>query len=502
MPTFVITGPDGAKYRVTAPEGATDQEVLSRVQAQASAPAAPAPQAASQPAAEGGIGSSLMDFVKSIPRGLIQGVTSLPNPSMVPIQDEELAMAPIREGAKETLLAQTHAPEGRMGKFGEAIGAGLGNPISWVGPGGPLLKAGGAILSSAASEGAGQATEGTAFEQPARIAAALAGGATAAKALGPSAPKAAVPKYPELKAEADRLYTAARNSGVEFHPQGISQFATRAQQELSGPNHGFTGGPHGDAPRAFAVLDRLQNPPPGATITASNVDALRKNVARLARETSEGKPTPDAAAASILLKRLNSYLEAPPPGHVVAGNADAYLRLTREANRNYAAGQKLRDWQTKLEHADLDASGQIAGSLENRTKIAARQILKSKSSRGLSQTEKAQLELINSGGPVSNFLRHAGRGGAGVIPLMGQAAAAPGVFAAGGLPGLAIQGTIAGALYGARKGSEAITKKRANDLVEMLAKGSPLYEKRVGGLLPHDLGPGRAAIARGLLGNL
>lgn len=38
MPTYVVTGPDGKKYRVQAPEGATQQEVMARVQGQAQAP--------------------------------------------------------------------------------------------------------------------------------------------------------------------------------------------------------------------------------------------------------------------------------------------------------------------------------------------------------------------------------------------------------------------------------------------------------------------------------
>lgn len=474
---------------VEFPDGMSDDQIAAAIKQNA-------------PADDGGVLSGIADFFKSIPRGLVEGLTSAPNPSMVPIEDEHAAVAPTRQAATEALKAPLPTPEGRAGQIGQAVGQTVGNPYSYIGPGGAALKLGGAALSGAGGEIGRQAAEGTVFEKPAQIAGALAGGATAAKTLGPAKPKAAIPTYRELKAQADSLYTAARNSGVEFHPQGVSQFATRAEQELAGPNHGFTGGSHGDAPRTFAVLERLQNPPAGATITASNVDALRKNLARLARETSEGKPTPDAAASSILLQRLNSYLEAPPPGHVVAGNADAYVRLTRAANGNYAAGQRLRDWETRLSNADLDASGQIAGSLENRTKIAARQILKNPKARGYSEAERAQLELVNSGGPVSNALRQAGRGGAGVIPLMGQLAATGPVFAAGGLPALALQGTVAGALYGARKGSEAITKHRAKDLAEMLAKNSPEYERRVRGLLPHDPSPGMAAIARGLLGGM
>lgn len=34
MPTFLITGPDGAKYKVTAPDGATEQDILARFQSE------------------------------------------------------------------------------------------------------------------------------------------------------------------------------------------------------------------------------------------------------------------------------------------------------------------------------------------------------------------------------------------------------------------------------------------------------------------------------------
>lgn len=41
--TYVITGPDGKKYRVTAPDGATQEEVMGRVRSKASVPVADTP---------------------------------------------------------------------------------------------------------------------------------------------------------------------------------------------------------------------------------------------------------------------------------------------------------------------------------------------------------------------------------------------------------------------------------------------------------------------------
>lgn len=52
MPNFEITAPDGTKYHVTGPEGATEQDALAQVQAQHAAPATPEP--AADPSAGGG----------------------------------------------------------------------------------------------------------------------------------------------------------------------------------------------------------------------------------------------------------------------------------------------------------------------------------------------------------------------------------------------------------------------------------------------------------------
>lgn len=456
-----------------------------------------------------GFMANALDFAKSIPRGLIQGLTSLPNPSMVPIEDELAATAPAREAAKEKLLSQVPAPQGRVGQVGEAVGASLGNPMSYVGPGGLLLKLGGAALSGAGGEGSRQAAEGTILEKPAQIVGALAGGVAAAKTLGPGAPKAAVPTSSELFTQAREGYKAARSGGLEVHPDAVSGWAAKVEQELVGPDHGFTGGPQGVAPKTIGVLGNLQAAPPGAVITASNLDAIRKNLGRIAEETQPAqggfaKPTPDAAAATIALQRLNAFTEDLgnlPPGAVLAGDAAAYVRATREANANWAAGQRVRDLDTRLTKAENAAERQVAGSLDSQIKIKAGQLLDNpQKTRGLTADELAQLKLINSGDWKSNILRQAGRGGAGVIPVMGQIAAAGPVFAAAGPVGLAAQGGVAAALYGARKGAEAMTKGRAKELVEMLAKRSPEYERRVRDLPQADTTSGKAALIRALLG--
>jgi hypothetical protein len=454
-----------------------------------------------------GVMANAMDFAKSIPRGIVSGLTSAPNPSMVPIEDEQAAVAPTRQAATGTLKAPLPEPQGPAGKVGEAVGEGLGNPISYLGPGGLGLKVGGAALSSAASEAAGQATEGTSYENPARLAAALAGGAAAGKTLGPTAPKAAVPTSKELLDAGSAGYKQARNSGLELDPSSGSTWATKVEQELSGPDFGFTGGKNGVAKKTFDVLSEIQAPPGGAVITASNIDTIRARLKLIAEEVQPAaapggmpKPTPDAKAATIALKRLGEFTENIDPNTVLAGNPADYVRATKQANADWGAGQRTRDFDARLNKAENATDRQVAGSLDSQIKTKAGQLLDNPHKTGnLSKEEVAQLQLINSGDAKSNILRQLGRGGAGVIPLMAQAATAVPLAAATGGMSVIPQAALAAALYGARKGSEAITKHRANKLAEMLAKRSPEYERRTANLPAPDSSPQTAALLRALL---
>jgi hypothetical protein len=468
-----------------------------------------------------GFTANAMDFVKSIPGGLLKGFTGGVNSNPALMQDEQMAEQQARQATAETVANQIHKPEGGVGKIGSAIGEGLGNPISWVGPGGAALKGVGAVLSSGGGEAARQTAEGTAFEKPAQLAGGLAGGMAAVKVAGVKAPKAKTPDYRELKDAATRDYTEARNTGYALDPQGAESFGSRLKQELAGPNHGFVGGANGDARKTFAFLDDVHKPfdpsnPVGKTprtidqsgadvvrpLTASDIDAKRKFLARLARETVEGKPTPDAAAATVALGYFNKYLENPPKNHVVAGSAEDYVRATRRGNANYAAAQKLRVVDQKVANAQRNTEGSIAASLDNQIKSQIRNgiLNRPQAQRGWSPEALAQANKVNSGTVTSNILRNMGRGGSGVIPIMAQAAAAPGVAALGGPVGLALQGGLAAILYGSKKTAERMTLKEAKKLAEMLAQDSPEYQSRVANLPPTDLTPNKAALIRALLG--
>jgi hypothetical protein len=184
MPEFNITSPSGEKYRVTAPEGASEADVMARVK-QASAKA----DEANKP-------SGFADFFKSIPGGLLGGLSAAASAggeaAVLEMGQQEQMPGMPSAGEVEASLGgdRLHKPQTRAGRFGRTAGEFLGNPASWVGPGGPVAKGVSAASAAIGSEAAGQATEGTKLEGPARFVGAVAGGQAPAAALRIASPLA------------------------------------------------------------------------------------------------------------------------------------------------------------------------------------------------------------------------------------------------------------------------------------------------------------------------
>lgn len=459
-----------------------------------------------------GFVATAMDAIKGIPRNLAAGAldaatTGAQAESYAMSQPEMAATIPDTEHALQALetgvTGPMYQPQTSVGKIVGSGARAVSNPASYMGPGSLPLKIGGAILSGAGSETGRLMAENTPYETPMAIGGGLLGGVAGAKALGPTAERAAVPTAAELRAAADNGgvhggYQGARNSGLELNPDGVAKFAATAEQDLTnGPKYGFTGGENGTAPKTLAILDDLQNAPAGATVTSSNLDTIRKNIGNIAGETRDFKPTADAKAAMVLKRHLDDYMENIPANHVVAGDPEKYVAAIKEANGNYAAASRLGTFDARLSKAENATDRQVAGSVDSQIKSNIGRVLDNpKQMRGLSQAEKDQIQLINSGTLTSNVLRQLGRGGTGVIPMGAH------VLTAAATGGASIPASlgIGVPLYAAKKIAEGMTKGRASDLADMLAKRSPEYQSRLSAVQPVDTMPNKAAIARALIG--
>jgi hypothetical protein len=378
-------------------------------------------------------------------------------------------------------------PQGKAGEFGASVGSALGNPVSWMGPGGPILKGVGAVLSALG----GKAGEDTGIPGG-QFVGSLLGGAAASKTVGAKPVEAAIPTRPELRESYTAHYDAARGSGLKVAPAAVGEVAAQTEQELI--REGFD-----PDTKIFKTLRAVQNAPEGAFVSAQNLDTLRKYFGRAARETNEGKPTESAAQATIALKRFNEFTENIPQDARLAGDAETYVRETKLGNQDYQAAQQLRDAENRTKAATANYEGSIAARLDNQLKAQFRPILKSEAKqRGLTDEQIAAVNDLNKGSFAQRAASQVGR----FTPFspvgfaLHAAGGVPSALATGGasiLPQMAVGGLI----HGARKFGEASSMAQAKRIADLAAKRSDLYQRRKAALPDVDTSGNYAQLWRG-----
>lgn len=236
MPTYIVTGPDGTKYRVSGP--GTEQEALAHVQSQNSQP-----QPAAQPTVgvgedmlrsgatgvrqgiESGLGSlSDAAHMNASGEGIIPKLLSIANPigmiaSGLPTTDQ------IHDVTKG-VIGENYQPQTVPGEYARTGGQFLPAALA---PGGVVRRIAQVALPALTSETAGQVTKGTPYEPYARLAGGLVGGLGAsgnpAKALVKSVGKNA-PSGPELKQQTDALFGSLRKAGIEYDANDFQKMAS------------------------------------------------------------------------------------------------------------------------------------------------------------------------------------------------------------------------------------------------------------------------------------
>jgi len=143
---------------------------------------------------------AVTDFFSSIPRGVVRGLANTISASGNASEIEMAQPVDVPSGDEAADLIEQNVtgplpkPRGPAGQFGETLGQFLGNPMSYLGPGGLGAKLIGTTAAALVSEAAGQLTKGSRAEPYARILGAMLGGTGAVSVMtrGPSAAEAAV----------------------------------------------------------------------------------------------------------------------------------------------------------------------------------------------------------------------------------------------------------------------------------------------------------------------
>ncbi len=308
----------------------------------------------------------------------------------------------------------------------------------------------------------------------------------AAKAMRPG-PAPEVPTAEALQAAGGAGYQVARELGVDFRPRAVNALGDFAEQHLN--DRGLI---PVTAPKAHGIIDMLtERQPEGAVAPFTGLHAARKALSRLSQERGpDFRPTPDAAAATAVLRIVDRFMENPPAEAVLAGPAAKAGELVKEANANYAAGLRSGKLQRVEGNAELSAESRHSGlNLDNLIRQQAKALLKdnAKALRGFSPEEIAAVRAVSKGNASRNTLRFVGNmfgGGGGLaVPILSGLGAASGALT-GGLPGStagAAIGAIVPPVIGniARRAANRKAEAALQAANELVRKRSPLYEQAV-----------------------
>ena len=290
-----------------------------------------------------------------------------------------------------------------------------------------------------------------------------------------------IPKAPStdaLKKASDDAYEDVRKSGAEYSADAVTKLGDETQQALLQQKR-----LRELAPQTHQLLEEMQHPSGAGRLTSdiSSLDAFRQRLGDVAK----GENAHDKAAASIVIKKLDEFLDAADPSTLaetidqeVAKNAA--LRL-RDARGNHAARSRSDKITGVEDAAELRAAAadnpNIARNIRQRV---ANLLLSDEGTRGLSPAEITALENVVKGTATANTLRMVGNwlGGSNVNKSIVGTVGGTAGFATGGPLGIAV-GTAAPLAAGAlaRGGASRLTRGALNEVDELTRQRSPLYQQ-------------------------
>lgn len=308
--------------------------------------------------------------------------------------------------AVESKTGEFYEPKTTAGKYAGAVGEQLGNPLTYIGPGGAATKLLSGAAAGAGSEAAGELTEGSALEPAARFVGAVgAGGMTrgVGRAVENAAGRVAPPTTEAIRDASQANYTNMKGYGVELHPHVMDQVATNIETELL--NEGYRDYIPGHN-QIFNAVDELRRPV-GRYTTMSDIDGPRRVLNRLAAnpELRDGARRAigeiDDALANLTPR------DAAVNGHFIP----RVVHEAVEARGNYAAFKHADQVERATDKAGLTAAATGSGAnIDNATRQQMKQILTNpKKLRGFTDAEQQQMRRIVQGTPAGNVSRLLGK---------------------------------------------------------------------------------------------
>lgn len=358
--------------------------------------------------------------------GTIGGVAKHLNPwgGMMPTTSEV-------QGLTDSVAGPAYQPQTVPGHYARTIGQFA--PSALAGPGGMVRKAAMAVIPALASETAGQVTEGSDLEGPARFLAGLAGtAASAGRNVGTA--KGALPAArtaDDLATEAGALYKQADQAGISIKAPAATKLSQNIEFAAGRLNDKLRPNTQGIVEDAKALA--------GRDVSLQELDEFRQTIGQAMQRAQPQ----DARTLGQIKKVVDSFADNAAPADI---NGDIKgFDLIKQAREVWAKKSKVDVLNQVVEKAKNQATG-----FENGIVTQMRALANNPSK--LSQFTKAEQAMIK--GVVRRGSAH------GILRAIGMMApnstfgglANLGVAGTTGLlPGALTAGVGAAAKYGAGK---------------------------------------------------
>lgn len=475
MATYIVTAPDGKEYEVTAPEGATQDQVLAYVQqnyAQAGQPQ------------QRSLGQDLARQAGLTARAGITGLTAVPAMMADPIAAvaNQLTGRKVMElpsqGIQNLMTAAgLPQPEGsleRAVQTGASAIAGVPAQAVLSGTSAALAPLRQNIGTQAVAAGAGGAASQKAAEvvqeatdNPiAAVIAGLAAGTVAGGLSAKAASSATAKREPlvslnEIKRRAQQSYAKMEEQNVFVKPKSVLDTLNNIENQLVKQNFN----PKLDDHKPVAqVLEQVRDMVGTQRVSFPKLEQIRSAL----NELKNSKEAATRKYAGQAVADLDSYITSLSGKDIIAGKnnlgeAVKAVQSARKDWRNLSRASVLEDALNVAEAKALDPKA-------SEGELIRRQLINLASSkdkmRFFTERERNAIKSVASGPVADPLLSLLAR----FNPERSQLVTAGTAFAAGTNPALAA--TVSGAGFAADKLQSALRQRSANRLISDIATGN------------------------------
>lgn len=306
-----------------------------------------------------------------------------------------------------------------------------------------------------------------------------------------------VPSAEKLKAVAGKQYNAVRDMGVDYSATAVRDTANALRQQLE--QDGIL---KELAPKTFSILERLQNPPAGSVAPLAGIDAARKSLRLAAKDFAN--PTEQLAAQRLIRGLDQFVESVPASSVVAGPAAAAARLNKEARGNYAASKRSDRLTGIEDKATRRAAASNSGRNIDNAIRQRAASVLDDPKKRaGFSKAEIILIEKVANGSTGRNTLRYVGNllgGGGGLgAALTGTIGGTVG-GTLGGPPGLALGLGIPAAGALAKTAGNKMTVGALRKADEATRKRSPLYSKARKKAPMTPISPERRAVIMRMLG--